>query len=84
MWSWAGFAERRNRGPEVRHAGRITGHDLAVENGRSGRQLAEHLTQQRKASAEPIAVAAVEFDILAELMDLDAKAVELDLVLPIV
>jgi len=36
------------------------------------------------ATAEATTAAAVEFYLIAQLVDLDAKAVELDLVLPIV
>jgi GNAT superfamily N-acetyltransferase len=49
-----------------------------------GRQLAEHANQPREAPVEAVAVAAVEFYLVAQLVDLDAEAVEFDLVLPIV
>ena len=64
--------------------GDITGHYLAVDDGGPDRQLAEHFNQAREASAEPRSAAAVEFHLSAEFVDLDAEAVEFDLVLPIV
>ena len=58
---------------------KFTSHYLADD-----RQLAEHLAQQRTAPAEPRPASEVEFYLVAELVDLDAEAIELDLMLPIV
>jgi hypothetical protein len=66
-------------GPYVRHWP-----DLTVDDCRLGRQLADHLNQPREAPAEPRTAAAIEFDLIIELVDLDAKAITLDRVLPIV
>jgi hypothetical protein len=80
MWSWAGFTERRNRGQKFG----IAGHYLAIDDGRLGRKVAEYVDQQRVAPTEATTAAAVELYVVTKLVDLDAKAVELDLVLPIV
>jgi len=43
-----------------------------------------HLNQPWEAPAESRSVAAVEFYVVTELVDLDPEAVELDLMLPVV
>jgi hypothetical protein len=48
------------------------------------RDLTEHTNQPREAPAESRPVAAKKFYLVAELVDLDPEAVELDLVLPVV
>ena len=42
------------------------------------------LTRPREPTAESRSIAAKKFHLVAELVDLDAEAVELDLVLPVV
>jgi hypothetical protein len=46
--------------------------------------LPEHLNQPREAPAETRPASAVQFDLIAQLVDLDAEAVEFDFVLPVV
>jgi hypothetical protein len=53
-------------------------------DGRFDRQVPKHLNQPRETPAESRPDLAVRFDVIAQLVDLDGEAVELDLVLPVV
>jgi hypothetical protein len=58
--------------------------NLTIEDRGPDRQFAEHANEPREAPAESRPVAAVEFYSLPNLVDLDPKAVEFDLILPFV
>jgi len=82
--SSAGFAERRNRGQKSGIPAASLATISLVDDRRPGGELAQHAHQPREAPAEATPAAAVEFNGLADYVGLNAKAVEFDLVLPII
>ena len=57
--------------------GAIASDELAVEDGRVGRQFAQHVRDDVDPGREVMPVAGEDGDVLAHLVDLDAVAVEL-------
>jgi hypothetical protein len=75
------FRRAQEWAPEIRHASGITGPDLIFED--CYRKFAEHARAPREAPAQAKPVAARSFYIVPRSLDLDAKAVEFDLTVPL-
>jgi hypothetical protein len=71
-------------GPEVGPPSCIAGNDLTIQHRIPGRQVDQHDGDGLEAGCEVVAVAAEDHDVLGELVRLDAVAVELHLMQPVV